>query len=512
MARVFLRLVLGGMAGKVLGLLRETLLAALFGAGRVVAANRVALTATFIPVNFFTADALSAGFLPLYVRYRKEGSAMASALYRGVRLVLAALSLLLMVVLLLGADIWVGLLAPGFDSETAHIAATMLRVAALGVPCYLQYSLYALVALAHDDVRPINLRPSVQSIGLIGATGAAYVSGQVALLAWGFTLSYVVLCGWAMFWVRRRGYLDDGPASAAEPAPQLAYRVAIAEFWRRLRPLLLVPLVLQGSIAVERVVGSLLGVEVVAATEYSRFVVDSCMALLAAPLGLAGLASFAKMEAGEVADGLRRLIPPVLLVTIPLAMILCIDSRGITNLLYARGRFDEHAVTTTSVMLAGFALGIWASVLGYTLVKVLNARGANSRVAVVNMLSFSAAIGLNLLLYRHWGAFTLGGAAIHRTVARGPGSRCRPRRRGGVPSDRPRPVPPGRLRRGDRAVLVVLCRGGASAAPDLPVRTAPAAVEPRRSGRSRVEQRGNGTGQVRVGELEAGPLPPATGG
>src|SRR6266508_3657887 len=293
MARVFLRLVLGGMAGKVLGLLRETLLAALFGAGRVVAANRVALTATFIPVNFFTADALSAGFLPLYVRYRKEGSAMASALYRGVRLVLAALSLLLMVVLLLGADIWVGLLAPGFDSETAHIAAT----------------------------------------------GAAYVSGQVALLAWGFTLSYVVLCGWAMFWVRRRGYLDDGPASAAEPAPQLAYRVAIAEFWRRLRPLLLVPLVLQGSIAVERVVGSLLGVEVVAATEYSRFVVDSCMALLAAPLGLAGLASFAKMEAGEVADGLRRLIPPVLLVTIPLAMILCIDSRGITNLLYARGRF-----------------------------------------------------------------------------------------------------------------------------------------------------------------------------
>src|SRR6266508_3495597 len=314
MARVFLRLVLGGMAGKVLGLLRETLLAALFGAGRVVAANRVALTATFIPVNFFTADALSAGFLPLYVRYRKEGSAMASALYRGVRLVLAALSLLLMVVLLLGADI---------------------------------------------------------CIGLIGATGAAYVSGQVALLAWGFTLSYVVLCGWAMFWVRRRGYLDDGPASAAEPAPQLAYRVAIAEFWRRLRPLLLVPLVLQGSIAVERVVGSLLGVEVVAATEYSRFVVDSCMALLAAPLGLAGLASFAKMEAGEVADGLRRLIPPVLLVTTP------------------------------SVMLAGFALGIWASVLGYTLVKVLNARGANSRVAVVNMLSFSAAIGLNLLLYRH---------------------------------------------------------------------------------------------------------------
>jgi putative peptidoglycan lipid II flippase len=188
-------------------------------------------------------------------------------------------------------------------------------------------------------------------------------------------------------------------------------RMALAMFWRRLRPLLFVPLILQGSIAVERIVGSLLGVEVVAATEYSRFVVDSCMALLAAPLGLAGLASFAKMEPDEVAAGLRRLVPPVLLVSIPLALILSIDSGGIVELLYRRGRFDDHAARTTSVMLTGFALGIWAQVLGYTLVKVLNARGANARVAVITALSFSAALGLNLSLYRYWGAFTLGAAA-----------------------------------------------------------------------------------------------------
>jgi peptidoglycan biosynthesis protein MviN/MurJ (putative lipid II flippase) len=405
--RVFLRLVLGGVLGKVLGVLRETLLAALFGAGRVVAANRVALTGTFIPINFFTADALSAGFLPLYVRYRKDSATMALALYRGVRLLLGVFSLALVAALLVAADSWVHLIAPGLDPETSHIAAAMLRAAGLGVPFYIQYNLYTLVALAHEDVRLINLRASFQSIGLIGGTLVAYTTGRVALLAWGFTVPYVLLCVWGTVWVRRRGYLATDRPSTVD----LDYRVALATFWRRLRPLLLIPLILQGSIAVERIVGSLLGVEVVAATEYARFIVDSCMALLAAPLGLAGLASFARMEPEQVAAGLRRLVRAILLVTVPLSLVLCLDAEGIVHLLYARGQFDQHAVRTSSVMLAGFALGIWAQVLGYTLVKVLNARGANTRVAVVNGLSFSAALIANLALYRIWGAFTLGAAA-----------------------------------------------------------------------------------------------------
>ena len=417
MTRIFFRLLLGGLTGKVLGLVREVLLAALFGAGRAVAANRVALTATLVPINFFTADALSAGFLPMYVRYRQQSPTMAVVLYRAVRSLLVGFSLLLAGALVVGRGAWVELLAPGLDGQTAQLAATMLGIAALSVPFYVQYNLYTLVGLAHDDVRLINLRASFQSIGLICATIGAYLSGRVAVLAWGFTVPYVLLCAWGAYWIRCRGYLSGAAAEATGPRrwgdlrDGTSYRVALGEFWRRLRPLLLIPVILQGSIAIERAVGSLLGVEVVAATEYARFVVDSCMALLAAPLGLAGLASFAKMAPADVTDGLRRLLPPVLFVTVPLSLILCLNSTGIVTALYARGQFDDRAVDVSATLLLGFALGIWAQVIGYTFVKVLNARGANFQVAIVMSVSFSAAAGLNLLLFRHWGAFTLGAAA-----------------------------------------------------------------------------------------------------
>jgi len=411
MNRIFFRLVLGGITGKVLGVAREVLLAALFGAGRVVAANRIAQTATLIPINFFTADALTAGFLPLYVQYRQERPGMAVTLYRGVRSLLFAFSAVLVLALLFGRYGWVDLLGPGLDSGTAAIAASMLGISALGVPFYIQFNLYTLVGLAHDDVRLINLRASFQSVGLIGATLVAYQTGRVSLLAWGFTAPYVLLCGLGAFWVRRRGFLVTDDAPAGPFADRADYRSALSMFWLRLRPLLLIPVILQGSIAVERAVGSLLGVEVVAATEYARFVVDSCMALLAAPLGLAGLTSFAKMDEKDVEGGLRRLMPLVFLVTVPLSLMLCLNSTGIVRFFYARGEFDDRAVTTSAVMLLGFALGIWAQVVGYTLVKVMNARGANVRVAVVMAVSFSAATAVNLLLYRYWGAFTLGAAS-----------------------------------------------------------------------------------------------------
>ncbi|UWP83030.1 lipid II flippase MurJ [Dactylosporangium fulvum] len=395
-----------------LGIVREVLLAALFGAGRAVGANRIAMTGTMVPINFFTADALSAGFLPLYVQYKRDSPAMSLALYRSVWRLLAALSIGLVVALQAARGFWVGLLAPGLDDSTAALTGSMLSIAALGVPFYVLYSLHSLVALAHDDVRLINIRASFQSIGLIAATVAAYLTGDVVLLAWGFTAPYAVLWCWSAYWVRRKNYLND---EGGMPGPRQSLRaqnkIALAMFWRRLRPLLLIPVLLQGSIAVERAVGSLLGIEVVAATEYSRFVVDSLMALIAAPLGLAGLAAFARMQTEEVRAGLERLITPVLLVTVPLSIVLGLNSRGIITALYARGQFDDQAVDVSSIMLLGFSLGIWANVLGHTLVKVLNARGQNARVAVVNGLSFGIAATVNLVMWRFWGPITIGVAS-----------------------------------------------------------------------------------------------------
>ena len=117
------------MLGKVLGLVRDMLLGHNFGTGMESAAF---LTASRIPRTFFDAifaAAISASFIPVFThRMEQHGKEDAFRLSRcfftWMGLLTAAMSLLGMVF----AQPLVGLLAQGFDAETAALCARLLRM------------------------------------------------------------------------------------------------------------------------------------------------------------------------------------------------------------------------------------------------------------------------------------------------------------------------------------------------------------------------------------------------
>lgn len=103
MLRAGMKLFSGSLVGKLAGALREMLLAYLFGTSGIVAAIRAAQSATLVPVNFFTADSLSAGFLPLYSRNLQNTPSRAVALFWWVAGLLMVMSLLTVMILYAGA-------------------------------------------------------------------------------------------------------------------------------------------------------------------------------------------------------------------------------------------------------------------------------------------------------------------------------------------------------------------------------------------------------------------------
>jgi putative peptidoglycan lipid II flippase len=60
--RAFILLFSGSVLGKLVGFLREILIATIFGTGTYISAYRVAQTATLIPVEMFLSNSLEAGF------------------------------------------------------------------------------------------------------------------------------------------------------------------------------------------------------------------------------------------------------------------------------------------------------------------------------------------------------------------------------------------------------------------------------------------------------------------
>lgn len=403
MIRAAAKLVSGGVAGKAIGLVREVLLAAAFGTSAAVGALRVAQTAVLIPVNVLGSDSLAAAFLPLFRRFSHDDAENARTLFFAVAATLLGLSVVGTLLVVWLAPGYVGLLAPGFDSAQKALTTQFLTIMALGIPFYLAGSLFAFLELGHGVYLFTASRAGVQSVGLIAGTLAAYRFGQPALLAWGFTAAHVVLAVWGLARTTTRTMLR----SLASVAWDRASGVMLA-FWRTLRPLLLLPVLLQGNLALERIVASLLGVTVVPALDYARFVTETGVVLLAVPLGVAGLAELSGLSQRESRERIERVLPGLLILAVPLSTFVALHADPIVRLLYQRGAFDAGSAAPTGSILFGLSLGFWAHVAGYVLLRTLSVQLRNADVLRISAIAVGLNVAVNLALHRVLGPVTLG--------------------------------------------------------------------------------------------------------
>src|SRR6185312_13357906 len=345
MLKASMKLFSGSLLGKLAGALREVLLAGLFGTSGVVAALRAAQSATLIPVNFFTADSLSAGFLPLYSRYRKDDPHRASALFWLVVALMAIASVLILLLLFLGSPYWIKWLVPGFGPLERARTVQFVQVMGLGVPFYIAGGLFSYLEMGHNSYSLASARASLQSTGMIAGTLMAFEFHQPVMLAWGFTLAYLIFASWGLGRVMSRGWAPLPAGLSKSDFAEIG-----REFWRVVRPLMLLPVLLQGNIAAERAVASLLGIAASASLDYAKFITDTGVLLLAVPLGLAGLSAISQMEDSQSDSLLRGLLPGLLLATVPASVALAAHSPLVIATIYQRGQFGPEATNLTQTI------------------------------------------------------------------------------------------------------------------------------------------------------------------
>lgn len=396
-------LLFGGAAGKVLGVARELLTAALFGTGPIAVAYRLAQAAFLIPLHGFFSETFGAGFTPAYARSRRDHAEQSRVLFAAMHAVVLGVSICVGALLMLVAGRWVGLLAPGFDASTAAMAAQMVAVLAMAMPFYALTGLYAAAEIAAGDARVAAARASAQNVGLIGGTAAAWWLDAPVYIAAGFLAAYLLLASWGFWRTLARGL---------RPWPRrgewgLARRL-LGDVWRAVRILLLVPVLLQIHFVVERRVASLVSDGAIAALDYARFLSDTAVLLLAVPFGLAGLGAMATMSEARFRSTARRSLRMLVYAGLPLSLAAALHGETIVRAVFARGAFDADSVTATTAILQWLALGLWAQLVGYAGAKFLSARNDNSRLIGVYAAAVACNVGLNLLLYPLLGNAALG--------------------------------------------------------------------------------------------------------
>jgi putative peptidoglycan lipid II flippase len=396
----------GALLSKVLGLVREVLVARTLGATMIADSFRGGLTAVLLPLAFLQNESVPAILIPAYRAWMAEGVAARrfAALTAGLVSIAVALCLLVEA----AAPLWIDLLLAGFSEPARMLTLAFTRVMALAMPASVLLTCLSATEIARGRSRITSVRAALQNIAVIAGLLVLLLTGQAVVLAWAFSLAFNAVGVWALLLVLREGALDP---RGIRPGPVLD---VLREYFMRLRPLILQPIAEHGQIWIERLLASSLAVGTLASLDYARTLSDCAVLLVSQPLGLALLSAGPSVDGPAQMDALAR---PVLALAVPGSVFLVLFAPEVVEVMFHRGAFNAAAIASTSQALQGIAAGLWAATLGWILVRMLNSAGRNRQATLIVAAAYLVNIVAGTLLVQRFGGLALGLGEATRGVA-----------------------------------------------------------------------------------------------
>ncbi|MDE2166074.1 MAG: murein biosynthesis integral membrane protein MurJ [Alphaproteobacteria bacterium] len=384
------------MISRVLGFVRDVLMAQFLGAGPVADAFFVALRLPNLFRALFAEGAFSAAFVPIFAgMVAKDGRLPAR---RFAEEAVAALTAVLFVFVLL-CEIFtpalLHVLAPGFAAEPEKFAITV-TFTRITFPYLLFISLVALqggVLNSLERFAATAAAPVLLNVFLIGTLLLVRPVNGVAL-SWAVTSAGFAQFVWLM--------VSCHHAGVALHFPRPRWTPALKRLVRLMGPGILGAGVTQLNLVVSTAVASLLPTGAVSYLYYADRLNQLPLAVVGTAVGTAILPPLSRqVRTGDDAGAVQtqnRGLELALLLTVPAAVALGMLAPRILAALFERGAFGPAEVHATAGALAAYAAGLPAFVLVKVLAPAFFARHDTKTPVKVAVVAVAANLVLTLVL------------------------------------------------------------------------------------------------------------------
>ncbi len=411
------------MVSRVLGFLRDIMLAGVLGSGAIADAFFVAFRFPNLFRRLFGEGAFNAAFVPLFAKKLEgEGREKARAFAA------EAMSGLLMVLILLSACCMLAMpwlmygIAPGFagNKEKFDLAIVLSQIAFPYLTCMSLVALLSGVLNSLGKFVESSAVSIVLNLTLIAAIGFAMALGYRNdanaghALAWGVFAAGLLQLALLVWGARRAGML-----------PRLV-RPVWSEDVRRL-VVLGIPGVIAGGITqINILIGTIIATlqnGAVSQLYYADRIYELPLAIIGIAIGVVLLPEVSRaLRAGDAAAVSRaqnRSLEFAMFLTVPAAVALAVIATPVVRVLFERGAFTPADTAATAGALSIFALGLPAFVLIKVLSPAYFAREDTRtpmRFAAISLTANTAgSIGL-FLLFRELGWMPHLGIAVATTL------------------------------------------------------------------------------------------------
>lgn len=386
------------MISRVLGFVRDVIIARYFGAGTGADAFFVAFKIPNFFRRLFAEGAFSQAFVPVLAEAReRRGHDAVKLLVNAITLRLGGILLLLTAFGVFGSSLWMMVFAPGFidDPEKFNLAADML---AITFPYLLLISLVALSSAIMNTYNQFAV-PAFTPVflNLVLISFAVWVSPlmevPIMALAWGVLAAGVVQLLFHLPFLYKLDLL---------PRPTLKSDPGVSEVKRLMIPALFGVSVAQINLLVDTVLASFLVTGSVSWLYYSDRLMEFPLGVFGVALATVVLPGLSKKAANQNWKGFQEDLDSALrlvfIIGIPATLGLLLLAQPLIISLFYYGAFTELDVTMSGMSLMAYSSGL----LGFILVKILApafyARKDMKTPVKVAIIALVSNIVLNLLL------------------------------------------------------------------------------------------------------------------
>ncbi len=386
------------MLSRVLGLVRDVVIAALLGAGSGADAFFVAFKIPNFLRRLFAEGAFNQAFVPVLSEYatrrsREEVRELLDAVSGSLAVVLALITAAAMLL----APWLAWLFAPGFarDPEKLALTAEMLQ---LTFPYLLLISLTAFsgsVLNTWSRFAVPAFTPVLLNLSLIGAALwlTPLMETPSLALAWGVLIAGAAQLAFQVPFLARLGLMP-------RPWPRFRHE-GVRRILKLMTPALFGVSVSQINLLLDTVLASLLAAGSVSWLYYSDRLVELPLGVFGIAIGTVILPALSKRHAEQSREHFAKMLDwalrAVLLIGLPAALALAVLAEPLLISLFHYGAMTEHDIAMAAMSLRAYALGLIAFMLIKIWAPGYFARQDTATPVKIGIIAMIANMGLNLI-------------------------------------------------------------------------------------------------------------------
>ncbi len=401
------------IVSRLLGLLRDRLLASHFGAGDVLDAYYTAFKLPDFIFNIFILGALSSAFIPVFIEVKKQqGENKAWAVTNTILNFLLLIMLVLCIVGIILAPYFIPALAPGFSVEKQDLAISLTRLMMLAIIFLAASNLFGAAVNSYKKFVAYSLAPVLYNIGIIVGLftlvplyGPAGLAGGVllgAVLHASCQVPTLLKLGWR--WYLKFDIFDNYFKKIIRLMIPRTLGLAVYSI-NQLVITYFASFLAGGSLAA-----------FVLATNLQSFPINVFGVSLAIAVFPILNEAFSNNNQGQLIEHLTISLKRVLFFTIPLGVLFLILRAQIVRVVLGSGYFDWSDTINTATVFGWLSLSLVAESLLPIIARAFYAQHDTKTPVMVSVLCLFINLSLAASLIKFWGLSGLAIAYVTSTI------------------------------------------------------------------------------------------------